>query len=80
MPEYTCLARLETPAGRLIITMLPYYINSWKTQPVDFKLKEDANPIRSITYPVPKVNKEIFKKDIDCLVLLGVPELANDSE
>ena len=32
------------------------------------------------TKQVPKVNKEIFKKDVEYLVLLGVLEAANDPE
>ena len=37
-------------------------------------------PICSVTYTLPKVNEEIFKKEVERLVLLGVLELANDSE
>ena len=33
-----------------------------------------------LPYPVPKVNEEIFKETVECLVLLGVLEVANDSE
>ena len=33
-----------------------------------------------VTYPVLKANKEMFKKEVYCLVLLGVLEVANDSE
>ena len=52
----------------------------WKTDPVEFKLKEYANPILSRPYPVPKVHEEMFKKGVERLVLLGVPRVANDSE
>ena len=31
-------------------------LGTYKTYPVDFELKEDANMIRSITYPVPKLH------------------------
>ena len=37
-------------------------------------------PICSLPYPVPKVQKEIFKQEVGHLVILGVLELANDSE
>ena len=37
-------------------------------------------PILSRPYPVTKVNEEMFKKDVECLVLLGVLEAAIDSE
>ena len=32
------------------------------------------------TYPVPKLHEEMFKKEVGCLVLLGVLEVENDSE
>ena len=55
-------------------------IGNWKTDPVDFQLREDAKPICSIPYPVLKVHKEISKKEVESLVLLGLLEVANDSE
>ena len=45
-------------------------LGTWKTDPVDFELKEDTKPIFSLTYPLPKVHEEIFKKEVECLVLL----------
>ena len=48
--------------------------------PVDLKLKEGTKPIYLIPYPVPKVHKEFFKMEVERLVLLGVLEIANDSE
>ena len=36
--------------------------------------------ICSILHPVPKLHGEMFKKEVERLVLLGVPEIANDSE
>ena len=47
---------------------------------VDLKLKEGAKPICLIPYPVPKVHKEMFKMEVERLVLIGVIEIANDSE
>ena len=35
---------------------------TWKTYTVDLDLKEDAKPICSLPYPVPKVHEEMFKK------------------
>ena len=32
-------------------------IGTWKKYPVDFELNEDAKPIRSQQYPVPKVHE-----------------------
>ena len=36
-------------------------LGTWKTDPVDFELKEYANPICSRTYPVLKVHKKCLK-------------------
>ena len=54
-------------------------LGTWETDPVEFELKEDAKPICSRPYPVPKVHEEIFKKEVERLVLFGVLEVANDS-
>ena len=35
---------------------------TWKTDPVDFKLKEDDMPICLRTYLLPKVHLETFQK------------------
>ena len=37
-------------------------------------------PTCSLPYPVPKVHKEMFKQEVENLVILGVLDLANDSE
>ena len=55
-------------------------LGTWKTDPIDFKLKGDAKPICSRSYPVPKVHEEMFKKYFELLFLLGVLEIANDPE
>ena len=55
-------------------------LSTWKTDPLDFELKENVKPIFSGKYPLPNVHEEMFKKDIEHLVLLGVLELSNDSE
>ena len=47
-------------------------LGTWKTDPVDFESKEDANPICLIPYSVPKVHEEIFKKEFERLLLLLV--------
>ena len=33
-----------------------------------------------IPYPLPKLHNKIFKKEVERLVLLGVPDRENDSE
>ena len=55
-------------------------LSTWKIDPLDFELKQNAKPICSQPYPVPKVHEEIFKKEVERLVLLGVFGVANDSE
>ena len=37
-------------------------------------------PICLLPYPLPKVHKEIFKQEVENLVVLEVLELANDLE
>ena len=51
-----------------------------KTDPVEFELKEYSKPIWSRPYPVPKVYEEIFKKEVESLVLLVFIKVANYSE
>ena len=48
--------------------------------PVDFDLKENLKPICSRPFPEPTLHKEMFKKEVERLVLLGVLGVANDSE
>ena len=55
-------------------------LGTHKIYQVDFELKEDENPIFSRLYPVPKVHEEIFKKEVEHLVILGLLEVSNDSE
>ena len=45
-------------------------LGTWKTDPVDFGLKENEETICSRLYLVPKVHGEIFKKEVEGLVLL----------
>ena len=40
-------------------------LGNWKTDPLDFGLKNDAKPICSRLYPLPKVDKEILKIKLD---------------
>ena len=54
-------------------------LGTWKTDTLDFELKEDAKPICLRPYPVPKVHKEENLREVECLVLIGVIEVANDS-
>ena len=55
-------------------------LGTWKIDPVYFELKEDVKPIFLRPYTAPKIHEEMSKKDVESLVLLGVLEVANDSE
>ena len=45
-------------------------LGTQKTDTVDFELKEDAKPICSQLYPVPKLHEEMFKKEVGRVFLL----------
>ena len=47
-------------------------IGIWNTARVDLELKDDENTVRSHPYPVPRVHEEIFRKEVEILVELGV--------
>ena len=51
-----------------------------KIDPKYFKLKENDMKTCSLPYTVPKVQKEMFKQEVEHLVVLGDLERANDSE
>ena len=55
-------------------------LGTWNTAPVDLELKDDVNPVCSRPYPLLKVHKEMFRKEVDILVLLGVIRETNDSQ
>ena len=42
------------------------------TEPVDLELKPDSKPFNSRYYPVPRINKETFRKELNILVEIGV--------
>ena len=54
-------------------------LGTWKIDPVQFELKQDTKPTFSRPYPVPKLNEEDFKNEVQPLALLGVLEVADDS-
>ena len=55
-------------------------LGTWKTSPVDLKLKDDVTPVCLRPYPVPRVYKAMFRKEVERLVKLGVIVGANESE
>ena len=52
----------------------------WKTTTADLTLKDDAKPVCSRPYPVPKAQKAMFRKEVEILVSLGLLEEANESD
>ena len=47
-------------------------LGTWEKIPVDLELKEHANLKFSRPYPVLKLHKQMFKKELKRLVILGV--------
>ena len=54
-------------------------LGKWKTELVDIELKSDAKLVSSRYYPVPRVIKETFKKELPRLVDIGVLTLVQSS-
>ena len=52
----------------------------WSTKPVDLELKDDTKPVWLRPYPLPRLNKDIFRKKVDRLVSLSSLERSNDLE
>ena len=55
-------------------------LGEWKTDPVELELKEGVEPHSQRHYPMPRIHRDVFKKDLDRLVKLGVLERTNESE
>ena len=47
-------------------------LGNWDTEPVNLELKPDYKPFNIIYYPVPRINKETFLKELKLLVEIGV--------
>ena len=47
-------------------------LGDWATEPVDLELNLDSKPLNSRYYPVPRINKEFFRKELKRLVDIGV--------
>ncbi len=55
-------------------------LGDWKTKPVSFQPKKDASPYHGQAFPVPKIHKNTFIKEVDRLGKLGVLEWQPASE
>ena len=78
---------LNTQQRELLYQLLIKYqdifdgsLGEWRTEPVDFELKEGAEPQSQRHYPIPHVHKETFKKELKRLIKLGVLERVQKSE
>ena len=54
-----------------LLSLLKYFedlfdgtLGDWDTDPVNLELKPNSKPFNSKYYPVPRINKETFCKDI----------------
>ena len=47
---------------------------TWSTTPLDLDLRNKTNPVFSRPYPVPRVHKAMFRKEVKRLVILLVLE------
>ena len=54
-------------------------LGTWNTTLVDLELNDDAMPVCSQPYPVPRVHEEIFRKEVERLLILGFLKESNDS-
>ena len=55
-------------------------LGEWKTSPAKLELKEGVTPYSGRAYPVPRIHRDVFKREIDRLVKLGVLKREDDSE
>ena len=55
-------------------------LGKWQTTPVDIELRPNSKPVNSRWYPVPRINKLTFKKELMRLVQIGVLERVQESE
>ena len=55
-------------------------LGEWKTTPAHLELKDGATPYHGRPYPVPHIQKEMLRKEVDRLEKLGVLKREDDSE
>ena len=60
--------------------MFNFTQGTWNTTPLKLELRDYVKPLFLQPYPVPRVNKVMFIKEVKRLVRLGVLEEANDSK
>ena len=55
-------------------------LGKWSTPPVKIETRPGSRPVNSRWYPVPRINKHTFKKELEQLVKIGVLERVQESE
>ena len=55
-------------------------LGRWNTTPVIIELQSNAKPVNARWYPVPRINKTTFKKEMMQLVQVGVLEKVHESK
>ena len=45
---------------------------TWNTTPLEFELKDNVKPVCSRPYPVPRIQKFMFRKEAERLIDFGV--------
>ena len=55
-------------------------LGTWRTAPVELKIRKDAKPYHARAFPVPRIYDASFKREIERLCKLGVLRKVNHSE
>ena len=55
-------------------------LGDWKTSPAKLELKREHSPYHGKAYPIPKIHKDVFRKEVDRLEELGVLKWEGDPE
>ena len=78
---------LNTNQKQMLLKLLQQFetlfdgtLGKWNTTPVNIELRPNSKPVNSRWYPVPRINKLTFKKELMRLVKIGVLERVQESE
>ena len=69
-----------------ILSLLQYFeylfggtLGDLETEPVDLELNPDSKPFNCKYYLFPRINKDTFRKELECVVKIGVSTLVQQS-
>ena len=78
---------LDEDQKQMLLKLLKQYetlfdgtLGRWNTTPVNIELRTNSKPVNTKWYPVPRINKLTFKKELMRLVKIGVLERVQESE